>query len=144
MVPAGTNSRSAVTTATAARANQARVFRVAIVSNQQPACANAQRLKRCAALARALDASTSRSRGGAFVTSPLISARAAFATSSTARANTASLDLDGFVKPLSLRTNWRDDARISSPVAGGVKLCSVLMLRHMDRPPRQRATAAVP
>src|SRR5262249_53398671 len=45
--------------------------------------------------------------------------------------------LEGLVKPLSFRTNWRDDARISSSVAGGLKLCRVLMLRHME-PPRVR------
>ena len=37
----------------------------------------------------------------------------------------------GPVKPLSLRTNWRDEARISSSVAGGLKLCSVFMFRHI-------------
>jgi hypothetical protein len=35
------------------------------------------------------------------------------------------------VKPLSLRTNWREDALISSSVAGGLKLWSVLIARHM-------------
>jgi hypothetical protein len=41
---------------------------------------------------------------------------------------------DGRVKPLSLRTNCKAEARISSSVAGGLKLCSVLMLRHMAQP----------
>ena len=39
---------------------------------------------------------------------------------------------DGLVKPLSLRTNCRADARISSSVAGGSKLNSVLMFLHMQ------------
>jgi hypothetical protein len=33
--------------------------------------------------------------------------------------------------PLSFRTNWSADARISSSVAGGSKLASVLMFRHI-------------
>ena len=45
--------------------------------------------------------------------------------------NAGSLVLDGAVNPLSLRTNCNDAARISSSVAGGWKLNSVLMLRHM-------------
>jgi hypothetical protein len=32
-----------------------------------------------------------------------------------------------------LRTYWSAEARISSSVAGGSKLWSVLMFRHMDR-----------
>ena len=52
-------------------------------------------------------------------------------TSSTARANATSLALDGVVKPLSLRTNCSEEARISSSEAGGLKLYSVLMARHM-------------
>ena len=35
------------------------------------------------------------------------------------------------MKPLSLRTNCTEDARISSSVAGGLKLCRVLMFRHI-------------
>ena len=35
------------------------------------------------------------------------------------------------MKPLSLRTNWSAEAWISSCVAGGLKLCSVFMFRHM-------------
>src|SRR6266567_1354320 len=87
------------------------------------------------AFARAFDASTSRSRGGAFVTRAWRRARAARATSSTPRVKAASLALDGLEKPLNFRTNCREDAHISSSVAGGVKLCSVLMLRHMQDPP---------
>ena len=60
-----------------------------------------------------------------------ISRFAAAVTSSTATSNAASLAFDGRVAPLSLRTNWRADARISSSVAGGSKLASVLILRHM-------------
>src|SRR4051812_20335181 len=38
---------------------------------------------------------------------------------------------EGAVKPLILRTNCSDAARISSSVAGGSKLNRVLMFRHM-------------
>ena len=82
----------------------------------------AGRAKRTAARARAFSASVSRSRGGAVVTSESISSRAAWATASTARSKASSLALDGRLKPLSLRTNCSDDARISSSVAGGLKL----------------------
>ena len=41
------------------------------------------------------------------------------------------IDKNGFTMPLSLRTNCSAAARISSSVAGGAKLASVLMLRHM-------------
>src|SRR5262245_31512657 len=82
-------------------------------------------------LARAFAASTSRERGGALVTSEASSCRAASATSSAARSKAAWFALEGRVKPLNLRTNCREDARISSSVAGGLKLWSVLMLRHM-------------
>jgi hypothetical protein len=46
--------------------------------------------------------------------------------------NASSFARDGFVNPESFRTNWSDDARISSFVAGGEKLCRVLMARHMS------------
>ena len=59
--------------------------------------------------------------------------RATSVTSSTARLNAASLVRDGLEVPLSLRTNCSADARISSSVAGGAKLASVLMLRHIGR-----------
>jgi hypothetical protein len=85
---------------------------------------------RVAALACALDASVWRSRGGAFVTSESSNSRAALATSSTARLNAGWFALEGRVKPLNLRTNCKEDARISSSVAGGLKLWSVFMLRH--------------
>ena len=87
--------------------------------------------KRSAARARAFAASSSRFFGGAVVSSEEISRRAAAATSSIARSKAASFAFDGLVKPLSLRTNWIAEARISSSVAGGSKLNSVRMLRHI-------------
>jgi len=87
--------------------------------------------KRFAVLALALEASVSRSRGGEFVTSDCSSSWAACATWSTARLKATSLAFEGLVKPLSLRTNCTDEARISSSVAGGLKLCRVLMFRHI-------------
>jgi hypothetical protein len=87
---------------------------------------------RSAALARALDASTSRERGGEFVTRESRSSRAALATWSTARSKAGWFTREGRVKPLSLRTNCREDALTSSSVAGGLKLCNVLMLRHIS------------
>src|ERR1700730_3034298 len=102
----------------------------------RPASCLSRIANRSTPFARAFDASTSRSRGGAFVTSASRNARAARATSSTPRAKAASLALDGLEKPLNFRTNCSEDARISSSVAGGLKLYSVLMLRHMLDPPR--------
>src|SRR6185312_1010996 len=49
-----------------------------------------------------------------------------------ARSKTASFAFDGFVEPLILRTYWSAAAWTSSSVAGGSKLWSVLMLRHMS------------
>ena len=43
----------------------------------------------------------------------------------------ASFAFDGFCDPLTLRTYWSAAARTSSSVAGGSKLWSVLMFRHM-------------
>src|SRR5438105_15867733 len=60
------------------------------------------------------------------------SRRAIAVTSSTAAVNAASLACDGCVMPLSLRTNWTADARISSSVAGGSKCARVLMFLHID------------
>src|SRR6201995_2510810 len=80
---------------------------------------------------RAFSASISRSLGAALVCSEASSRRAASDTSSTARLNAASLACDGLPKPESLRTNCSAEARISSSVAGGSKLNSVLMFRHM-------------
>lgn len=65
------------------------------------------------------------------MTSDCRSSWAACVTCSTARSKAASLAFDGRVKPLSLRTNCSDDARISSSVAGGLKLCRVLIFRHI-------------
>jgi hypothetical protein len=59
-----------------------------------------------------------------------MSARAEAATSSTARSKAARLAVDGLVNPLSFRTNCSDADRISSSVAGGVKLKRVLILLH--------------
>ena len=60
-----------------------------------------------------------------------MSVRAAAVTSSTARSNAASFAREGFVKPESFRTNCTAAARTSSSVAGGSKLNSVRMLRHI-------------
>src|SRR5215470_17727739 len=65
--------------------------------------------KRSADLARALMASTSRSRGGALVTRESMSSRAALETLSTARSKAASFVFDGRVQPESLRTNCSED-----------------------------------
>jgi hypothetical protein len=75
--------------------------------------------------------STSRSFGGALVTHPRTNRSAAAATSSTARLKSASFAFGGLFAPLNLRTNCRDEARISAVVAGGAKLASVRMLWHM-------------
>src|SRR5262249_48139593 len=92
----------------------------------------------------AFDASTSRSRGGALVTRESRSSWAACATWSTARLNAGSLALDGRVKPLSFRTNCREEARISSFVAGGLKVWSVLMLPHLYSPCWPHAASTPP
>ena len=78
--------------------------------------------KRAAARARAFSASTSRSRGGAEVTSDASSRFDTSVTSATARSNTASFALDGLLAPLILRTYCSAAASISSGVAGGSKL----------------------
>jgi hypothetical protein len=65
------------------------------------------------------------------VVSEPTSVRAAAATSSTARLNASSLALDGLVKPLIFRTNWRDAERTSASVVGGSKLKSGRILRHI-------------
>ncbi len=53
------------------------------------------------------------------------------ATSSTARSKAAWFDCDGLVNPLTLRTNCTAAARTSASVAGGSKLNSSLMFRHI-------------
>src|SRR5260370_13791750 len=52
-------------------------------------------------------------------------------TSATARSKAGALACEGLLKPESLRTNCSAEAWISSSVAGGSKLNSVLMLRHI-------------
>src|SRR5438477_11531890 len=78
-------------------------------------------------------ATSSRFRGGAVVLHASIRRRATAAVSSTARLNAASFALLGALNPVSLRTNCSDASRISSSVAGGSKLNSVLMFRHITR-----------
>src|SRR5215475_8802617 len=43
----------------------------------------------------------------------------------------ASLALEGLLKPLILRTNWIEAARISSSVTGGSKLKRILIFLHI-------------
>src|SRR5438105_9333194 len=80
--------------------------------------------------ARARAASVSRSRGPAVVTSEAMRLAAAAAISSTARSNATWLILEGELNPLSFRTNCSEALRISSSVAGGSKLKSVLIFLH--------------
>src|SRR5205814_2729519 len=86
-----------------------------------------------AARTRACAATSSRFFGAAVVVSESISRRATSATSSIARSNASSFAFDGALNPLSLRTNCSEAARISSSVAGGSKLKSVLIFLHMAR-----------
>ena len=65
------------------------------------------------------------------MTSRPSSFRVAAATSSTAWANATSFAFDGFEEPLTFRTYCSAAAAISSSVAGGSKLWSVLMFLHM-------------
>src|SRR5262249_17604393 len=106
----------------------------AIVLSQDPASptATAGYANRSRARAFAFIASTSRLRGVLAVSRLSSRRRAASDTSSTARLNAASLTFEGCAKPLSLRTNCTAEARISSSVAGGSKLNSVRILRHID------------
>ena len=67
-----------------------------------------------------------------------------WAISSIARANTASFAFDGFVDPLTFRTNCSAAARISLSVAGGSKLWRVLMFRHMWRTLADRVVRSAP
>ena len=90
---------------------------------------------RPASLTRAFAASTSRYRGGAFVTRESSSLCAALATRSPARSKAIWFALESRVEPLGLRTNCSDDALISSSVAAGLKLWSVLIFRHMQSSP---------
>jgi hypothetical protein len=86
---------------------------------------------RCAARACLLAASTTRSRGTAFVSSELSKSRETAATASTAAWKAASLAFEGLEKPLTLRTYCKAADRISSSVAGGSKLKSVLIFLHI-------------
>src|SRR6202011_2569609 len=79
----------------------------------------------------AFSASISRSRAGAWVCSETSRRRAEAVTSATARSNASALACDGLLKPESFLTNCSAEAWISSSVAGGSKLNSVLMLRHI-------------
>src|SRR6266436_9922093 len=79
----------------------------------------------------AFSASISRSRAGAWVCSEVSRRRAEAVTSATARSNALALAWDGLLKPDSFLTNCSAEAWISSSVAGGSKLNSVLMLRHI-------------
>ena len=90
---------------------------------------------RSRARARAFAASISRFLAGLAVSSDCSNRRAVSVTSSTARLKAASLARDGFAKPLSLRTNCTAEARISSSLAGGSKLNSVRILRHIFTDP---------
>src|SRR4051812_9780144 len=100
-----------------------------------PACRDHALPNRSRERSLAFSASTSRSREGAWVCSDVSSRRAASETSATARLNASSLACDGLLKPESFRTNCNAEAWISAWVAGGSKLNSVLMLRHMNSLP---------
>src|SRR3954447_13511961 len=80
----------------------------------------------------AFSASVPRSRAGAWVCNEVSSRCAAEVTSATARSNASAFACEGLLKPDSLRTNCSADACTSSSVAGGSKLNSVLMFRHID------------
>src|SRR4051794_4773905 len=56
-----------------------------------------------------------------------------WAISWTARSKASWLAADGLAEPLTLRTNWMAAAVTSDDVAGGSKLFSGRMLRHMGR-----------
>src|SRR5512140_3347447 len=60
-----------------------------------------------------------------------------WAISWTARSNAAWLAAEGLVVPLTLRTNCSAASCTSREVAGGSKLFSGRMLRHMGDPPRR-------
>jgi hypothetical protein len=87
---------------------------------------------RPAARAFAFAASAARSFGGALVSSVWRRRVETAAISSTAAKKGASFTFDGLWIPLIFRTNWSEDARISSEVTGGSKLKSVLMFLHID------------
>lgn len=87
--------------------------------------------KRFAARSFARAATVSRSRGAAVVDNDAIKLIAEFAISSTARLKGSSFAWEGRVKPEILRTNCSDASRTSVSEAGGSKLNSGRMLRHI-------------
>src|SRR5947208_2646909 len=87
---------------------------------------------RWAERSRALAASTSRYFGGALVSRELRRLLDTAVIPSTAARKAASFAFDGLLKPLTLRTNCRAAARISSSVTGGAKLNRILMFRHIS------------
>src|SRR5437773_5175392 len=76
-----------------------------------------------------------RSFGAVFVSSELRRVLVTAAISSTAATNASSLAFDGLLKPLTLRTNCNEAARISSSVTGGAKLKRILMFLHISFAP---------
>src|SRR3954452_24140923 len=92
------------------------------------------RAKRFSLRARALIASSSRFFGGADVTRAASRCLVTCATSATASSKAAWLAAEGLVVPLTLRTYCSAAACTSSGVAGGSKLESVRILRHMHPP----------
>src|SRR2546423_15049935 len=93
-------------------------------------CHGCEAPKRPAALARAFAASTSRSRGGALVTSEARSSCAAYVTWSTARLKAGSLALEGRAEPLDLRLEVRGGPRAPPPAGGGVWVWRRLRFRR--------------
>src|SRR3954468_24411793 len=89
--------------------------------------------KRTALRSRARWRSTSRSLGGAVVVRWASRCAVACATASTASSKAAWFAWLGLVLPLTLRTYCSAAARTSSEVAGGSKLWSCRMLRHIPR-----------
>lgn len=83
------------------------------------------------ALVRARNLSTSRFLGPALVFSASSSSADALVIESTAASKAASLTFEGLLKPLTLRTYCTAAARISSCDAGGSKLNSGLIFRHI-------------
>src|SRR5581483_5359285 len=83
----------------------------------------------------ALAASSSRSFGGVCASRESRKVLVATVMASTALRKAASLAFEGLWKPLTLRTNCSEAARISSSVAGGSKLKSTLMFLHIHIAP---------
>src|SRR5580700_6913850 len=85
-----------------------------------------------AARAFALAASSSRFLGGAVVSRECSSRDEMPAISSIAARNDSSLAFDGLLKPVIFRTNCSEAACTSASFAGGSKLKSVLIFRHIS------------